>query len=273
MGEFKIKEFHLTDEELAEFYSGLYEFSDLVENEYAFIYNQGKLVDKICWKGDGFRHVRYPSIPLKNGGVIAGRNEYQNLAIDLLQDRDVPVKLITGVAGSGKDLLMTSHALHLLAKGKFKKIVFIRPNVTLADVPDIGYLSGDAQEKLAWTLGPLYDKVGGEEELGMMMKKGALELVPLIHIRGRSFENSIVYVTEGQNLTKNLVKVLISRLGEGSELWLNGDIDQVDKKIYGVDNGFEAMRERLRGQELFGTVDLSIVERSEAAALCALLDD
>jgi len=51
-------------------------------------------------------------------------------------------------------------------------------------------------EKLAWTMAPLYDKVGGEEGVERLVRQRQLEMVPLLFIRGRSFENSIVYVTE-----------------------------------------------------------------------------
>ena len=48
-------------------------------------------------------------------------------------------------------------------------------------------------------------------------------MVPLLHIRGRSFENSLIYVCEAQNITSEIAKLIISRVGEGSELWLNSD--------------------------------------------------
>ena len=128
-------------------------------NEYALITHNGEIVDKICYQDTTWRRVRWPVIRDKNGNNITARNEYQNLAIDLLQDPATKVKLLRGVFGSGKDMLMTAMALSLLEKQKFRKIVFIRPNVTVANVPDIGYLPGDTEEKLAWTLGPIMDKL------------------------------------------------------------------------------------------------------------------
>jgi len=74
--------------------------------------------------------------------------------------------------------------------------VYIRPNVTVANVPDIGYLKGSLEEKLEWTLAPLYDKVGGRDGVEMLIDRSQLEMVPLLHIRGRSFENSLIYVCE-----------------------------------------------------------------------------
>lgn len=266
------KTLELSDDELSDLYVGLYEFSDMKMNEYALISNHGEIVDKVCYKGDSFRHVRYPSI---NDGtkIIAPRNDYQSLAIDLIQDKDIKVKLIRGVYGSGKDYLMTAAALSLINKHKFEKIIFIRPNITVANLPDIGYLPGSVQEKLEWTLGPILDKVGSPEKMKTLITKGSIEMMPLIYIRGRSFENSIIYVTEGQNMNTEMVKLLISRVGEGSELWINGDNDaQCDRQIFSKDNGLLTLAEKLQGQELFGTVYLPITERSSVARLCDLLN-
>lgn len=171
-----------------------------------------------------------------------------------------------------KDFLMSAAALSLVSKNKFDKIVFIRPNVTVKDVPDIGYLSGDANEKLEWTLGPIMDNVGGPDKLKTLVSKGNIEMMPLLFIRGRSFERSIIYVTEGQNMTTEIAKLLIGRVGEGSELWINADTHQVDKKVYADDNGVGCMINKLSGNPLFANVYLPITERSKVANLANLLD-
>ena len=259
-------ELDLTDEKLADFYSGLYEFPNMNENQYGLVRNNGTIVAKFCYQDGNIKQIRYPSIT-NSRNTIHSRNEYQACAIDLLLDRNVPVKLLTGKGGAGKDILMANAALMLLEKGKFKKIVYIRPNVTVADVPDIGYLKGDIQSKLEWTLGPLFDKYGNQDDLNRLIKNGSLEMVPLIHIRGRSFENSIVYVSEGQNLTRNLIELLITRIGEGSELWINGDRAQTDRKAFEANNGIEAMQEVLSGRPEFGQINLPIIERSKVAKL------
>lgn len=261
----------MTDNELSDFYANLYDVSFLKINEYGLIETNGEIIDTICYQGDTLRHVRWPIIKGRREDLHP-RNIYQAMAIDLLLDTKSKVKLLRGVYGSGKDLLMTTAALSLIDKGKFQKIVFIRPNVTVANVPDIGYLPGDADEKLAWTLGPIMDKVGGEAQLKTLLNNNAIENMPLLYVRGRSFDNSIIYVTEGQNMTSDVVKLLISRVGEGSELWINGDSRQVDKKIFNEDNGLSLMVERLAGNPLFGYVWLPVTERGDVANLANLLD-
>ena len=269
------KELVLTNEQFSEMYTngriGDYLFK---ENEYLIAKNEeGEVVDKLQQKHG--RRKRVPFQTLKNAylGEIKPRNDQQELTVDLLLDPDTKIKVIKGVYGSGKDYLMLSAALQLIEKNKFDKIVFVRPNVSVRGLPDIGALPGTADEKLSWTLAPLYDKVGGEEGVAMMLQHKILESVPLLFIRGRSFENSIIYVTEGQNMTTEIAKLVIGRIGEGSELWVNADTHQTDKKMFDEDNGVQKMIERLSGNPLFGYVYMPKTERSSVAELATLLDD
>lgn len=269
------KEIELNNDQLADFYTNCAVYIEgLLENQYLLIKDlTGEVVDKYCLQNGELRQVKYNTIQNIYCGKIKPRNLQQELAMDMLIDKRSKVKLVQGVYGSGKDYLMLNQALALIEKGKFQKIVFIRPNVTVANVPEIGYLKGTQEEKLAWTLGPFYDKVGGEDGVRLLIEQGKLELVPLLFIRGRSFDNSIVYVTEGQNITAEIAKLIISRIGENSELWLNCDTHQVDKQVYEKDNGVEKMVSRLVGNPIFSYVYLPKTERSEVAELATLLDD
>jgi PhoH-like ATPase len=269
------KELELTNDEMAELYStgriGDYLFKD---NEYLIVKNaDGEIVDKFQQKHGRLQQVRYQTLDNAYIGKIKPRNTQQELTIDLLLDPETKIKVIKGVYGSGKDYLMLSAALQLIEKGKFEKIVFVRPNVSVRGLPDIGALPGTADEKLSWTLAPLWDKVGGEEGVAMMLQHKILESVPLLFIRGRSFENSIIYVTEGQNMTTEIAKLVIGRIGEGSELWINADTHQTDKKIFDEDNGVNKMIDKLSGNALFGHVYMPKTERSSVAELATLLDD
>lgn len=269
------KELTYSDEGMEVFYSDNTKVTEqFIENEYLLIKDEsGKIVDKYCYQEGSFRKVKFPIITNKFSQPIKPRNDQQILAIDMLQDRRTKVKLLRGVYGSGKDMLMLNQALDYIDCGAFNKIVYVRPNVTVANVPDIGYLKGSAEEKLEWTLAPLYDKVGGREGVEMLIQQNQLEMVPLLHIRGRSFDNSIIYVCEAQNITTEIAKLIISRVGEGSELWLNSDTHQVDNKVYEKDNGIIQMIDKLSGHRLFGYVYLPKTERGEVAELATLLDE
>ena len=268
-------EMELTNDQFDEIYStGKLKGYIFNENEYLLARNEnGEIVDKFKYKDGKFKKVLYQTLNNRYLGKVKPRNPQQELVTDMLLDEDSKIKVVRGVYGSGKDYLMLSAALQLIEKGKFDKIIFVRPNVSVKGLPDIGALPGTADEKLSWTLAPLYDKVGGEEGVAMMLHNKILESVPLLFIRGRSFENSIIYVTEGQNMTTEIAKLVIGRIGEGSELWINADTSQTDKKIFDEDNGVRKMIDRLANNKLFAYVYMPKTERSDVAELATLLSD
>ena len=211
--------YYPTEEELISLYTeGLNcNILDAKVNEYCEIFDStGELVDILRWDGKTYQHLKYNNIENKSLGIkVAPRNLNQKMMFDLLQNPNIPIKLITGVYGSGKDYCALIHALNLIEKGKKNKLVFVRNLIDLKDTPQIGFLPNDIEQKIGWGLGPIRDILGGDEALEIFTSQNQIEAVNLGFCRGRSWENSIIYVTEGQNLTSSQIKLLISRLGEG----------------------------------------------------------
>ena len=240
-------------------------------NEYAEIYEGKDLKDILFWDGTEYRPLKYKEIRNEFlGQTIKPLNLEQKMAFDLLQNPDVPVKLFTGVPGSGKDFLMFLHAWDLVQRGKKDKIIFIRNLVPFKDAPEIGFLEGSLQKKIEWGLGPLAS-ILGEEGLRSAQDRGLIEAVNLGFIRGMSWDNVILYVSEGQNITGGGYKLLISRCGKGSELWVNGDTLQTDGKKFESNNGIERLLGSLSGHKLFGTVKMLKTERSPIAELASII--
>ena len=238
-------------------------------NEFAKIYSGSELKDVLFWDGTSYRPLKYKDIKSDFlGKNIHPLNLEQKMAFDLLQNSSIPVKLLYGVPGSGKDYLMFLHAWDLIQKGKKDKIIFIRNLVPFKDAPEIGFLQGSLQEKISWGLGPI-ESILGEEGLTLAQQAGQIEAVNLGFIRGCSWNNTILYVSEGQNITGGGYKLLISRCGENSELWINGDILQTDDKKFETNNGLERITKSLAGNKLFGSVKLLKTERSAVAELAA----
>lgn len=240
-------------------------------NEFAEIYQGSELKDVLTWTGQMYRPLKYKELKIDFlGQTIRPLNIEQKMAFDLLQNPDIPVKLLTGVPGSGKDFLMFLHAWDLVKRGKKDKIIFIRNLVPFKDAPEIGFLEGSLQKKIEWGLGPIAS-VLGEEGLKMAEDEGVIEAVNLGFIRGMSWDNVILYVSEGQNITGGGYKLLVSRCGKGSELWINGDTLQTDGKKFESNNGIERLLGSLSGNKLFGTVKMLKTERSEIAELASLI--
>ena len=268
------RNFKLTDDELAQFYKGEYEIAPGLENEYLIIYNEDEEpIDYFCWKNNSLEKVKFPVLGNEFTGKMKPRNPQQYCAMDLLKDDRIPLKLITGNFGSGKSMMCVVAALEALQKGKFNKIIFVRNNVQVKDTDPLGALPGDMNDKTLPYVMPFADHCGGVEGIERLIEGGQLEVIPLAFLRGRSIRNSIIYSMESENLTKEHIQLIMGRVDEGSQLWLDGDIKQRDRAAFEKSQGLERMIERLKGNRLFGYVHLIKSERSEVARLCDLLDD
>lgn len=267
-------EVEMNDDSLAQFYSNKDLWAgDLYENQYLLIKDStGEIVDKYCRQNGVLRQVLFCKLGGSFTGAIKPRNPQQACLFDMLKDKTSKIKLVTGRFGSGKTLAMTNAALELIEKGKFERIVWVRNNVSVKDAPEIGYLPGTEIDKLMPYVMPLADHAGGEEGIKKMLENGTLEVIPLGHLRGRSLRNCIVFCTECENLTRQHIQLLMGRIDEGSQLWLDGDVKQRDKDIFEKSAGLERMVERLTGNKLFAHIHLEKSERSEVAALADLLD-
>ena len=192
--------------------------------------------------------------------------------MDLLLRKEIPVKLITGKFGSGKSLICITAALQAVQRGEFEKIIFVRNNVQVKDTDALGALPGSVMEKTLPYVMPFADHCGGVEGVQMLIEQGKLEVIPLGFLRGRSIRNAILYSMESENLTKEHIQLIMGRIDEGSQLWMDGDLKQRDRQIFEKSAGLELMVERLKGNPLFGYVHLIKSERSKVAQLCDLMD-
>lgn len=238
-------------------------------NEFAEIYEGTQLKDVLFWDGTQYGPLKYKEI--KNPYIeetIRPRNLEQKMAFHLLQNQDIKVKLLTSAWGSGKTLIALSYALEQIHKGTYKKLVFVRNNIIVADTNDIGFLPGDMRDKMSIWGAPLADHLGGQEMLDQLIDDGIIEVYPLSHIRGRSINDSIVICDECENMNDKLVTLLMSRIETDSEIIFCGDVAQIDHRKFEKNNGIRSMLEHLSGDPLFGTVKLLKSERGPVAALC-----
>lgn len=262
-----------TEEQWGELYSeptnNLY---DCLENQYVVVNNDNGEIDHFKWANGAYKKLNYKTINNSFISKIKPRNPQQACAFDMLQDKRTTIKILTGRFGSGKTFLMVAHALQLLYENKFDRIVWVRNNVNVKDTKDLGALPGDEFSKLLPFVMPLADHVGGVDGIEMLIRQGKLEVQHLGFIRGRDIKNSIIICSEAENLTKQHVQLLIGRVGEGSNLWLDGDFKQTDAKIFEENNGLNIAIDKLKGHPLFGYVHLEKSERSETSAMADLLD-
>lgn len=268
------KNVQFSDEQLSDFYKDKKTDFDLLENEYLLIRDsKNELVDKYVLQDSELRRVKYTKFDNEFTGSIKPRNPEQEILFDMLADPRSTLKLVTGGFGCGKTMSLVVAALDAIHKGKFDKIVWVRNNIDVKDTVPLGALPGDSFDKLLPFVMPLADHSGGVEGIKMLMDKDQLEVVHLGYLRGRDIRNSIILCSEAENLTKQHIQLLIGRVGEGSNLWMDADLKQRDKIVFEKSAGLETMIERLKGNQLFGYVKLLKTERSKTAQLADLLDD
>lgn len=276
------------NEKDAEFLAQVYESPelntlDLVQNEYLLMWDKDKptvnedgesngyeLIDVLRF--DGFKLIKLKFKPTEE--IFMGKtkplNVKQQIAFDLLQNKNIGVNLVLGQAGSGKDYVMAAHMMQALNREEIDKIVFIRNIAPLKDAGETGFLKGDLLEKMMVWAYPLMDAIGGKDAFEMLYDKGKIEIQHFESIRGRSFNKCGIYVTEIQNMTSDHARMLISRVGSDSFIFLNGDTKQTDKDVFKNNSAINTIK-KLKGHHLFGVVEFDKVERSDIAALSELI--
>lgn len=243
------------------------------ENQYCVLKQNNEIIDVVVWRNGKYEALH--DRELKNayiGEKIKARNIEQRMAIDLLLNQDVKVKLLLGTYGTGKTLFALTYALEQIGRGKYDKLVFVRNNIVTANTKDVGFLPGDLRDKTKIWAYCLADHLGGEFALDEMLEQGIIEVFPISHIRGRSINKSIILCDESENLTKEHVQLLLGRVESGSEIIFCGDIKQVDAKIFEANNGINCMINALQDESLFGMVKLVKSERGEVPKLADKFD-
>ena len=134
-----------------------------------------------------------------------------------------------GPAGTGKTFLAVACAVEALKQERFDRIVVTRPAVEAGE--KLGYLPGDLAEKVDPYLQPIWDAFRSqmsENDLKARRERKQIEVAPLAFMRGRTLSNAFVIVDEAQNATVLQMKMVLTRLGEGSRMVVTGDPSQID---------------------------------------------
>jgi phosphate starvation-inducible PhoH-like protein len=175
----------------------------------------------------------------------------EQLILNLL-DPNIHIAVAVGPAGTGKSYLAMLAAMQALRTEKCERIVLTRPAVGVEDEKH-GFLPGDLMKKMEpWTR-PLLDimkEYYHPRDVQRLIEDEAIEISPLAFMRGRTFKNAWIVADEMQNATPNQIKMLLTRIGEGSKIIVTGDVEQADRTTH--DNGLLDLCERLRRSGVTG---------------------
>jgi len=232
---------------------------------------------------------------------IRARKKEQKFAMELLLNDQIKAVTLVGRAETGKTLLAIAVGLQKVLDEKiYSRLLITRPIVPMGH--DIGFLPGDKQEKLRPWMQPIFDNIeyifnngqdareakvrtptagknGRDREpdedrtkslriVDHLIERGVLEMEPLTCIRGRSISRQFVICDEAQNLSPQMIKTIVTRIGEGTKVVFTGDPEQIDHPYLDASsNGLTYLVERFKGEGIAGHVTLSKGERSALAEL------
>jgi phosphate starvation-inducible PhoH-like protein len=184
---------------------------------------------------------------VKKNVVLIPKNVAQEKYVIALENQDINIVFAAGPAGTGKTMLATLAGIDQLRKGDVDKIVITRPAISVDE--QHGFLPGSLVEKMhPWVL-PILDyfyQYYSKKEVLNMIEDGVLEIAPLAYMRGRTFLRSFIIGDEMQNATPSQMKMVCTRIGDGSKLVITGDVTQHDR---GYDyNGLKDIMGRYTGQ-------------------------
>lgn len=192
--------------------------------------------------------VEFDTYKKKRQVTILPRNRNQETYMLKLLDRRKDIVFGIGPAGTGKTLIAVQTAVKLFKEGEVDRIVVTRPAVSVDE--DLGFLPGTLEQKMApWTR-PIFDVLRdyfNSREITMMIDEGIVEIAPLAYMRGRTFKRSFILADEMQNATPNQMKMLLTRIGEGSKMVVTGDLAQADRIS---DNGLVSFIRHLYNRDL-----------------------
>ncbi len=271
------KELELTDEQIAYFYENFDKnLYNLLPNQYVIIKDLwGKYVESAKWDGQYIQLAHNKGFTTQLFGKFKPYDNFQTCALDSLVSNQMT--MLKGKAGSGKSLIALNYSMSLLEKNKYDKlIIFVNP-LNSRGAAKLGFYPGSRDQKLldSFVGSMLASKFGDMSHVENMINSQKLLLLPMGDIRGfdTTGMKAICYICEAQNMSVDLMKLAIQRVGDDSKLIIDGDYEaQVDSKDFeGYNNGMRRVSEVFRRRDFYGEVKLPIVYRSKMASIADLM--
>lgn len=249
------------------FYEGL---DDLQENEYVHLLpwtNSAGFLTQ--YKNGRLTELHHQDDPIFGLTML---NEGQRFLKEALMKscEEAPLVCVSGPAGTGKTLVALAAGLEqAYNQHLYDQVLLCRANIMAGGKDEnIGFLPGTEQEKIS----PLFR--GAEDAIRLLfpyqkpdtilaelMDRGVLNMQAVAYLRGRSIAKSFIILDEAQNMTPNLMLMLLSRLGEDSKIVCLGDPNQVDNPHLSMrNNGLVYTIDRMKGSSLFEVITFEEAE-------------
>jgi phosphate starvation-inducible PhoH-like protein len=186
-----------------------------------------RTVLEIVQHGGGDADGSQSSSRIEGMRAVRPRTDGQARYVRAMQENDLT--LCVGPGGTGKTYLAVAIAVGLLRRAQVKKIALVRPAVEAGE--RLGFLPGDIAAKVNPYLRPLFDSLHDmmeAEQVKRYMDNDIIEIVPLAYMRGRTLNQAVIILDEGQNTSVPQMKMFLTRMGHGSTIIVTGDVTQID---------------------------------------------
>ncbi len=217
--------------------------------------SQEELEDLETWEKN--RRAQQQAQALTQKIDIKYRSKTQKDVVQSIEKNVISV--VMGPPGTGKTYLTCARALKFIKdeSGTYKKIVLIK-SVNVPKDEEIGYLKGTLEEKMEMYMYPFisnFHKVIGKQATEDLKHSGAIEILPIKFALGVTLDDSIVIIDEAQQISKDNLRTLITRIGTNSKMVFLGDVKQksVNKR---EKSALEILIEHFTGIEGIGVVEL-----------------
>jgi predicted ribonuclease YlaK len=254
------------DEKLALLYEGKNTDYNFLINQYVIIQDaEGKVIDKRRWDGEKLVPLSYTKI--KDFKPMTPKQE---CLCDMLSNPNLSIRIIAGVAGSGKSKIVMTHGLHYVFKQVYNKFFLVRHNVSVGEKN--GYLPGNKFDKIRGWLGFFEDNLDSVQyTIEELFERGMLDVDSPEYLKGRDLKNSWILVDECEDLTEDQFKMIGERISAGSVMCFVGDYEQTTQEKYKKFNGLKRAIENLKGLPQVGIIVFDDVKndnvRSEASKI------
>jgi phosphate starvation-inducible PhoH-like protein len=162
------------------------------------------------------------------------KTENQKLFLTALKPKNKEKERLVigeGFAGTGKTFLAVGAALERIKNKEFKKLVVVRPKTEIRS-QSLGFTPGSKQEKMLELVSHIVSYVcyftrKSHAEVSQWMERGnMIEVEAVEYIQGQTYSDSIIIIDECQSLSRPILKMIVTRIGENSTMVLLGSTDQ-----------------------------------------------
>lgn len=239
---------------------------DLIENQYLIVDGGKESYYNKIFRQTGGKLVR---LKLPHESVITPKNEEQACALDLLINKDIPIKIITGTHGTGKTYLTAKIAIDEVLgdpDGIYKSLMMVRN--PLGSGEKIGFLKGTKEDKTGDFFKPIEQHIPSEYDMAYLEEARLVKKEIPYYMKGLSIPDTFIMVDEAEDLDKKLIKLLGGRVAKNTCIVFTGDYKQAEDQFM-TNNGLLYAIEHLKGNPLVGIVCLQEDVRSEASKVFA----